>query len=124
LFLSYDLACMWSPKWKERMAMRFPHLVPLWDRIVFVVPKMHEYAHRENCRYTFSLSWKTGAARVDGEGVERTWAEHNQLSGSTKEMNPGHRRDCLESHFSDWNWRKQRDIGACLALQILTSGFE
>ncbi|KZO96487.1 hypothetical protein CALVIDRAFT_481383 [Calocera viscosa TUFC12733] len=111
LFLSYDLACMWKPRWKERMKARFPHLVPLWECIVFVVPKMHEYVHREKCRFLFSLSWKLGAAGVDGEGVERTWAEHNQLGGSTKEMNPGHHRDCLETHFLDWNWKKQRDMG-------------
>ncbi|EJU00648.1 hypothetical protein DACRYDRAFT_53941 [Dacryopinax primogenitus] len=110
IYLSYDLASMWSPKWKERMKSHFPHLVPLWDHITFIVPKMHKYAHRKQCCYHFSLLFKQGAAGVDGEGVERTWAEHNQLRGSTKEMNPGHHLDCLEAHFVNWNWKKQQDM--------------
>ncbi|EJT99552.1 hypothetical protein DACRYDRAFT_41255, partial [Dacryopinax primogenitus] len=106
IYLSYDLACMWLPKWKERMKLQFPHLVPLWDHIMFVIPKMHEYAHHKQCHYCFSLLLKLGAAGVDGEGVERSWVEHNQLGGSTKEMNLGHCLDCLEAHFTNWNWKK------------------
>ncbi|EJU01798.1 hypothetical protein DACRYDRAFT_52460 [Dacryopinax primogenitus] len=110
IYLSYDLACMWSLKWKERMKSCFPHLVQLWDHITFVMPKMHKYTHHKQCCYRFSLSFKQGAAGVDGEGVGRTWAEHNQLGGSTKEMNPGHCLDCLEAHFVNWNWKKQQDM--------------
>ncbi|EJU00336.1 hypothetical protein DACRYDRAFT_109074 [Dacryopinax primogenitus] len=73
------------------------------------------------CHHRFSLSFKLGAAGVDGEGVERTWAEHNQLGGSTKEMNPGHRLDCLEAHFTDWNWKKQRDMIPFLCRRMISA---
>ncbi|KAF8867888.1 hypothetical protein BD779DRAFT_1482742, partial [Infundibulicybe gibba] len=45
-------------------------------------------------------------ARTDGEAPERNWAASNPTSSSTKEMGPGSRRDTLDDHFGDANWKK------------------
>ncbi|KIK62910.1 hypothetical protein GYMLUDRAFT_242000 [Collybiopsis luxurians FD-317 M1] len=51
-----------------------------------------------------------GVGCTDGEGVERNWSMQNALSGSTKKMGPGSRRDTLDDHFGDYNWRKTISI--------------
>lgn len=47
-----------------------------------------------------------GVGRTDGESPERGWAAMNPVASSTKEMGPGSRRDTLDDHFGDYNWRK------------------
>lgn len=49
--------------------------------------------------------------RTDGEAPERGWAAMNGLATSTKEMGPGSRRDTLDDHFGDYNWRKVISMG-------------
>ncbi|KDQ32352.1 hypothetical protein PLEOSDRAFT_1026822, partial [Pleurotus ostreatus PC15] len=41
-----------------------------------------------------------------GESPERGWAAMNPVASSTKEMGPCSRRDTLDDHFGDYNWRK------------------
>ncbi|KAG6826461.1 hypothetical protein H0H92_015732, partial [Tricholoma furcatifolium] len=41
-----------------------------------------------------------------GEAPERGWAAINAVANSMKEMGPGSRRDTLDDHFGDYNWRK------------------
>ncbi|KZT54451.1 hypothetical protein CALCODRAFT_510770 [Calocera cornea HHB12733] len=103
---SYDFCCGWSANAEERLQQRFPELVDEVPKFVWAVPKMHEHAHQEWCRYQFSLAWIEGGGRTDGEGVERPWSELNQLSASTKEMTAGHRKEVLEDHMTGWNWKK------------------
>ena len=52
-----------------------------------------------------------GVGRTDGEAPERGWANINPAAQSTKEMGPGRRRDMLDDHFSDWNWKKTIKLG-------------
>ena len=48
---------------------------------------------------------------MDGEGVERGWEHINPLAVSTKEMGPRSRRDTLDDHFGDHNWKKTIGLG-------------
>lgn len=77
----------------------------------YLVPKFHLPGHVIPCRIPFSFNYRCGVGRTDGEGVERGWAETNPLSSSTKEMGPGTRRDTIDCHFSDFNWRKILNMG-------------
>jgi hypothetical protein len=52
-----------------------------------------------------------GAGLGDGEAPERGWGELNPLATSTREMGPGTRRDTLDFHFGDYNWRKVVRLG-------------
>jgi hypothetical protein len=126
LFVSYDIACQWSRAFWDRM-MHFPHEFRI-DKtkvtIEFLVPKFHLPAHRPACHSTFSFNFKTHVGHTDGEAPERGWSNTNALSSSTKEMGPGSRRDTLDDHFGDMNWKKVCDLGLSssllLSLPILT----
>ncbi|KAG6810168.1 hypothetical protein H0H92_013032 [Tricholoma furcatifolium] len=116
VYVSYDICCQWSIHLRERMLELDPSFFLHDDTvsIKFAVPKWHLSAHVENCRTNYSLHYTVGAARTDGEAPERGWAEVNPLASSTKEMGPGSRRDCMDAHFGDYNWRKIVVMGSTL----------
>ncbi|KIM62429.1 hypothetical protein SCLCIDRAFT_24966 [Scleroderma citrinum Foug A] len=92
LKVSYDIACQWHKKLRQRMDKMPPHLqLNLQDRdIAFLVPKFHLPAHVTSCQWSFSFNWTKGVGRTDGEEPERGWANLNAAASSTKEMGPGH----------------------------------
>ncbi|KAG6905142.1 hypothetical protein DXG01_004559 [Tephrocybe rancida] len=115
-FISYDIVCQWSINLRKRM-FDMDHEFLIFDEKVyvkFVVPKFHLPAHVIACRTAFSLNYTIGAGRTDGEAPERGWAEINPLASSTKEMGPGSRRDALDAHFGDYNWRKVVGMGTTM----------
>ncbi|KAJ3803744.1 hypothetical protein F5876DRAFT_71204 [Lentinula aff. lateritia] len=67
----------------------------------------------------FSYNYAPGVGRTDGEGVEQNWAITNSLSGSTKKMGPGSRRDTLDDHFGDFNWRKMISLASHLHSKVV-----
>jgi hypothetical protein len=79
--------------------------------IRFLVPKFHLLSHVEACNLAFSFNLTKGVGRTDGEAPERGWANINPAAQSTKEMGPGTRRDTLDDHFGDWNWKKIIKLG-------------
>ncbi|PPQ84273.1 hypothetical protein CVT24_012851 [Panaeolus cyanescens] len=106
--ISYDIACQWSIHLQERLA-RLDTTYFLFDGTWisrFLVPKFHLPAHVSACRTRYSFNYTTGAGRTDGEAPERGWNETNPLAGSTREMGPGTRRDTINCHLGDHNWRK------------------
>jgi hypothetical protein len=106
--ISYDIACQWSKNLWTRMSA-FPqqyHLDHDSKTITFLVPKFHLPAHVLSCQTTYSFNFIKGVGRTDGEAPERGWANINPVATSTREMGPGSRRDTLDDHFNDWNWKK------------------
>lgn len=80
-------------------------------QIRYFVPKFHIGAHIAACQTTFSWNLARFVGRTDGEAPERGWANINRVASSTKEMGPGSRRDTLDDHFGDWNWKKVTMFG-------------
>ncbi|KAG2122502.1 hypothetical protein DEU56DRAFT_873615 [Suillus clintonianus] len=116
LNVSYDIACQWHKNIWERMAT-IPldlHLDPLTKFIRFFVPKFHLPAHVFKCQTSYSFNFSKNVGRTDGEAPERGWSNINPVASSTKEMGPGSRRDTLDDHFGDWNWKKTVGLGAML----------
>jgi len=116
LVVSYDIACQWSlnlSSWLERIDPSFPMVTNMNSdmEVRYMVPKFHLPAHVARCRTRYSFNYSKNVGRTDGEAPERGWAEINPLASSTKEMGPGFRRDTLDSHFGDYNWRKIIDLG-------------
>ncbi|KAG1856534.1 hypothetical protein C8R48DRAFT_608216, partial [Suillus tomentosus] len=116
LNISYDIACQWSKKLWNRMdcmptRLHIPH-----DNILvrYFVPKFHIAAHVAACQVNFSWNLTKWVGRTDGEAPERGWANANRVASSTKEMGPGTRRDTLDDHFGDWNWKKTTTLGRTL----------
>ncbi|KAG1897935.1 uncharacterized protein F5891DRAFT_1129642 [Suillus fuscotomentosus] len=118
--ISYDVACQWYKKLWPCMSMLPSHLHFNQDGkvIKFLVPKFHLAAHIEVCQTEFSFNWTPGVGRTDGEAPERGWANMNRVASSTKEMGPGARRDTLNDHFGDSNWKKVTALGRALLRKI------
>lgn len=113
LNVSYDIACQWHKNLWARMAT-FPEDYQLdyaIKTVRFFVPKFHLPAHIAKCQTTFSFNWSRWVGRTDGEAPERGWSNINPVASSTKEMGPGCRRDTLDDHFGDWNWKKVVNLG-------------
>jgi hypothetical protein len=113
IIISYDIACQWSRHFWDRM-LQFPrecHINGSSVKINFLVPKFHLPAHRPACHVAYSFNFTPCVGRTDGEAPERGWSNSNALSSSTKEMGPGSRRDTLDDHFGDLNWRKVCGLG-------------
>ncbi|KAG2356874.1 hypothetical protein BDR07DRAFT_1453293 [Suillus spraguei] len=83
------------------------HLNYVARMIRFFVPKFHLPAHISKCQTIFY-----------GEAPERGWSNINPVASSTKAMGPGCRRDTLDDHFGDWNWKKMVGLGSLLLLKI------
>jgi hypothetical protein len=78
---------------------------------VFLVPKFHLPAHIESCNIKFSFLLTRYVGQTDGEAPERGWSNINPLAMSTREMGPNVRREVLDDHFNDWNWKKILNMG-------------
>ncbi|KAG1834248.1 hypothetical protein EV424DRAFT_1468755 [Suillus variegatus] len=121
--ISYDIACQWHKRLWTRMETMPERLCPPQESslIQFFVPKFHIQAHVDKCRTNFSFNWSRYVGRTDGEAPERGWSNINQVASSTKEMGPGTRRDTLDDHFGDWNWKKitALDLGRTLHKKIV-----
>jgi hypothetical protein len=85
----------------------------------FVIPKLHIYGHKLLCQLYFSLNYTPGAARTDGEGIERPWASIGPVATSTWEMGPGARHDTLDDHWGHWNWQKLIGLRELLKKRLL-----
>ncbi|KAF9028249.1 hypothetical protein BDZ89DRAFT_934883, partial [Hymenopellis radicata] len=121
LVISYDIACQWSKKLTKRIAVYPPWLHPRqsMEHMLYLVPKFHLPAHIPFCRFLYSFNWTPKVGRTEGEAPERSWSANNGSATSTREMGPGSRRDTLDDHFGDQNWRK-----VCLMMPALVEKLE
>jgi hypothetical protein len=110
---SYDIACQWKVDFYKRCAEMDPaythHLEEV--KIDFGIPKFHLPAHGPKCHTLYSLNFKQGWARTDGEGIERLWASTNPVATMTREMGPGQRHDFLDDLWGASNFRKRVNLG-------------
>ncbi|KAJ6452171.1 hypothetical protein C8R47DRAFT_1083819 [Mycena vitilis] len=105
LFVSYDIACQWHLNIWTRMFEYENTTLTIAGVKYFswLVPKFHLPAHIEACNLKRTAKHQS----VGG-------ANANPLAGSTKEMGPGSRRDTLDDHFNDWNYKKIIALGYML----------
>ncbi|KAJ7584477.1 hypothetical protein C8J56DRAFT_1005073 [Mycena floridula] len=117
IVLSYDIACQWGKNLAQR-CLTYPTSLTYGfataSSIRYLVPKFHLPAHIPICQTRFSFNFTPAVGRTDGEAPERGWAAVNAVATSTKEMGPGSRRDTLDDHFGDYNWRKVTVLGLSL----------
>jgi hypothetical protein len=111
--VSYDIACQWGLYLRDRLFIIDPNFFLLDGRryIRMLVPKFHLPVHIAPCQIKYSFNFTPGVGQTDGEAPERAWNETNPLATSTREMGPGSRRDVLDFHFGDYNWRKVTSLG-------------
>lgn len=122
--VSYDIACQWTRNMSKRATVYPSEAVGARYHqlsIKYLVPKFHLYAHRNECQNNYSFNFTPNVGRTDGESPERGWAAMNPVSSSTKEMGPGSRRDTLDDHFGDYNWRKVISMRMCNSVSAWNS---
>lgn len=102
----YDIMCQY---WIHLVA-RFeanPHLhFPEHIAILRAIGLFHVHGHQDECFAKFAPSYIPGAGLVDGEILETLWAVLNHVSGSTRSQATSFRRETLDAHMNDSNWKK------------------
>jgi hypothetical protein len=109
--ISYDITCQWSVNLQEHLSELPSSICPSLGSADFVIPKLHVYSHKLKCQTNYSLNYLPGAARTDGEGIERMHSNMGPVCASTKQMGPGYRHDCLDWQWTHWNWQKIVGLG-------------
>ncbi|KAJ7431877.1 hypothetical protein B0H11DRAFT_2261291 [Mycena galericulata] len=114
--ISYDIVCVWSKWFKERLKQLPPlvRIILMEGIMKYAIPKMHLRAHKLACHILYSLNLILGSAQVDGEGIERPWSMIGAVARSTQEMGPSARHGVLDYQWSNWNWQKLVTIVATL----------
>lgn len=112
----YDIMCQY---WVHLVA-RFeanPHLhFPRHLKILRAIGLFHVHGHQDECFAKFAPTYMPGAGLVDGEILETLWAILNHVSGSTRSQSTSFRRETLDNHMNDSNWKKLISQGMCFCL--------
>ncbi|KAL0565932.1 hypothetical protein V5O48_016083 [Marasmius crinis-equi] len=120
VFFSYDIACQWKTYFFDRMKTYPEYMqLPQSMQIKFKVPKFHLVSHVTKCLAPFSFNYTEGAAKTDGEGVERTWAWLNTSSRSLSMMSLGGRWDTMDDLANFWNYEKMLTLDNSLQKKMV-----
>ncbi|KAI9431647.1 hypothetical protein H4582DRAFT_1822196, partial [Lactarius indigo] len=89
----------------------------------------HIHGHQDTCLARYSPSFIKGGRQIDGETIETLWAPLNEITRSTRGMSTSHRREVIDDHMNDSNWKKLIDLGkryrkALSAAMLSTAAFE
>jgi hypothetical protein len=104
--LSYDLMCQY---WKnlEKRFQGNPHLMfPQAVEFLRAIGLFHVHGHVDHCYARYAPTFIPGAGMVDGEVLETLWAALNKIADSTRSQSTAHRRETLDDHMNDSNWKK------------------
>ncbi|KAG1764500.1 hypothetical protein EV702DRAFT_1051329 [Suillus placidus] len=102
----YDVACQWSIHFHEWVDQSYHLSLPLSIKILPAIGKFHLSAHKLLCFPRFSLNFITGAGHINGEILETLWAPFNKISPTARSMTLAHRKEVLDDHMRDSNWKK------------------
>ena len=111
VILMYDIACQYH----KNLAQRFhkgPYLTwPEELKIVFGIGLFHVHGHVDSCFAQYAPHFIDGAGHVDGEVIETLWAPLNHISDSARGMSTAHRKEVIDDHMNDSNFKKMTKIG-------------
>lgn len=111
VILMYDVNCQYHKKLKTRFEaspyLRWPDNL----KMVFGIGLFHVHGHVDSCFPQFAPHFIDGAAHVDGEIIETLWAPLNEISNSIRGMSTAHRKETLDDHMNDSNFKKMTRIG-------------
>ncbi|KAJ7058422.1 hypothetical protein C8F01DRAFT_1303976 [Mycena amicta] len=121
ILISYDIACQWKVHVADRMTRLPAHMQQNLDEVTlqYGLPVWHADSHRADCRDQNKISYQPGAAKTDGEAIERVWADLNPASFSTKEMGLGSRADMIDDRVDNHNFLKNMTLGSTLQRRLL-----
>jgi Kyakuja-Dileera-Zisupton transposase len=109
--ICYDVMCQWSVHMKDRVAGSRHLKIPEGLELRFGIGLFHIHGHQDTCLARYSPSFIEGGRQIDGETIETLWAPLNEISRSTRGMSTSHRREVIDDHMNDSNWKKLVDLG-------------
>jgi hypothetical protein len=109
--ISYDVMCQWSVHMMERVTRSDYLKKPDSLELRLAIGLFHIHGHQDACLARYSPSFVKGGRQIDGETIETLWAPLNEISRSTRGMSTSHRREVIDDHMNDSNWKKLVDIG-------------
>lgn len=102
----YDINCQYHVHLAERVEKGTFLNIPSHHEIYHGIGLMHIGGHVSTCFARFSPSFIPGAGRIDGEILESLWSVLNEVSPSTQNASHASRREMLDEHMNDSNWKK------------------
>lgn len=128
VILLYDIMCQY---WKNlhRRFQSNPHLsYPEGMEILRGIGLFHVHGHKDECYARYAPTFIPGAGMVDGEVLETLWAVLNGIANSIRSQSTAHRRETLDDHMNDSNWKKliqMSEYSGCIVLpSILMSDMQ
>jgi hypothetical protein len=109
--ICYDVMCQWSVHMKHRAAGSRHLNIPDGLELRLGIGLFHIHGHQDTCLARYSPSFIEGGRQIDGETIETLWAPLNEISRSTRGMSTSHRREVIDDHMNDSNWKKLIDLG-------------
>ncbi|KAI9431655.1 hypothetical protein H4582DRAFT_1822223 [Lactarius indigo] len=127
--ICYDVMCQWSVHMAERVVGSNYLEVPDNLELRLGIGLFHIHGHQDTCLARYSPSFIKGGRQIDGEAIETLWAPLNEITRSTRGMSTSHRREVIDDHMNDSNWKKLIDLGkryrkALLAAMLSMAAFE
>jgi len=109
--LYYDIICQFWKNLKRRFRGN-PFLnLPKDLDIKRAIGLFYVHGHIDSCFPRFAPSFIKGAGQIDGEVIETLWSVLNAIHSSIRRMTTSHRRETLDDHMNDSNWKKLVGMG-------------
>jgi hypothetical protein len=106
VILLYDIMCQFWKNLKRRFEGN-PYLdFPQAKEILRGIGLFHVHGHRDECYGRYAPTFIPGAGMVDGEVLETLWSVLNGIADSIRSQSTAHRRETLDDHMNDSNWKK------------------
>lgn len=110
--LIYDIVCEYG----VRLALRFLEhsglSFPEGLEVVKAIGLFHVHGHQAKCLHRYATTYVPNLAIIDGEILETLWSVINQTARSTRGATTAHRREILDDHMGDSNWKKTIRMGS------------
>jgi Kyakuja-Dileera-Zisupton transposase len=114
----YDVNCQHCKNFLARV-LGNPYLsIPPEIELDVGIGDFHIHGHQVECFTMYSSNFIPGIGQVDGEVVETLWSQLNEVSGSTRTMSTFHRRETLDDHMNDSNWKKLTRMAQSLCRKL------
>jgi hypothetical protein len=85
--------------------------VPQLMEWLYAIGKFHLGAHIKSCNWKYTLNFISGACQIEGEIMETLWALFNNFGRMCRSMGSNHRKEILNDHMRDVNWKKMVGMG-------------
>ena len=112
VLLLYDIACEYGVHLMDRVRSSSTLSLPDGLEILKGIGAWHVHGHVPECFPRYYPGFIPGAGQVDGEILETLWSNLNLISRSARGMSTSSRRETLDDHMNDSNWKKLVGMGA------------